>query len=174
MAITTSCPSCSRALRVPDDLLGKNVKCPTCGTTFLAAAESAPPPAEEEPPAPAPARRPAPPDDSDEEPDVEERRPSRRRRERLEPHRGQTVMILGILSLFLAGIILGPIAWVMGNNDLKEMRAGRMDREGEGQTNAGRICGMIATILNIAALACVCIGFAIFIIAGIAGASAYH
>ena len=38
------CPSCSRKLRVPDDLLGKQVKCPTCGHTFQAsaAAESAP------------------------------------------------------------------------------------------------------------------------------------
>src|SRR5437660_10240487 len=32
------CPSCSRKLRVPDDLLGKQVKCPTCGHTFGAAA----------------------------------------------------------------------------------------------------------------------------------------
>jgi|GEM_PF-335644 len=38
------CPSCSRKLRVPDDLLGKQVKCPTCSYTFQAsaAAESAP------------------------------------------------------------------------------------------------------------------------------------
>jgi hypothetical protein len=35
----------------------------------------------------------------------------------------------------------------MGNKDLKEMRAGRMDDSGEGTTNAGRICGMISTIL---------------------------
>src|SRR5205807_2768052 len=44
----TDCPSCSRKLRVPDDLLGKQVKCPTCGHTFQAnaAAESAPASAE--------------------------------------------------------------------------------------------------------------------------------
>ena len=29
------CPQCVRKLRVPDDLLGKKVKCPTCGTTFI-------------------------------------------------------------------------------------------------------------------------------------------
>jgi hypothetical protein len=34
----------------------------------------------------------------------------------------------------------------MGNNDLEAIRAGRMDPEGESQTNTGRICGMIATI----------------------------
>jgi predicted Zn finger-like uncharacterized protein len=173
MPITTSCPSCSRALRVPDDLLGKNVKCPTCGTTFLAAGESAPPPAEEEPPAPAPARRPAPPDDYDDGPAAEERRPARRRSS-LQPHRGQIILILGILALVTGtGWILGPIAWIMGNNDLKEIRAGRMDPEGEGTTNAGRICGMIATIFNIAVVACGCVGFAIIMIAGIAG-GAHH
>ncbi|HEV3117173.1 MAG TPA: zinc-ribbon domain-containing protein [Gemmataceae bacterium] len=34
----TDCPSCSRKLRVPDELLGKQVKCPTCGHTFQASA----------------------------------------------------------------------------------------------------------------------------------------
>ena len=33
------CPSCSAALRVPDSLLGKNVKCPKCQTTFVAEGE---------------------------------------------------------------------------------------------------------------------------------------
>ena len=32
------CPSCSRKLRVPDSLLGKQVRCPTCGHQFEAAA----------------------------------------------------------------------------------------------------------------------------------------
>ena len=31
-----SCPDCGRKLRVPDDLLGRNVKCPGCGKKFLA------------------------------------------------------------------------------------------------------------------------------------------
>jgi predicted Zn finger-like uncharacterized protein len=30
------CPSCNAALRVPDNLLGKNVKCPKCQKTFTA------------------------------------------------------------------------------------------------------------------------------------------
>jgi predicted Zn finger-like uncharacterized protein len=30
------CPSCDRKVRVPDSLLGKKVKCPTCATTFTA------------------------------------------------------------------------------------------------------------------------------------------
>ena len=38
MPIVVCCPSCSRRLRVPDELLGKKVKCPTCGENFTAAA----------------------------------------------------------------------------------------------------------------------------------------
>jgi hypothetical protein len=74
------------------------------------------------------------------------------RRRRLEPHRGSLVMVLGILSLVVAPIVLGPIAWILGNEDLKKMRAGKMDPEGESPTNTGRVCGMIATILGIVML----------------------
>ena len=37
----------------------------------------------------------------------------------------------------------------VANNDLREMTLGKMDRSGEGSTKAGKICGMIATILSI-------------------------
>lgn len=47
----------------------------------------------------------------------------------------------------------------MGNNDLREMRAGRMDPEGEGQTNAGRICGMVSTIIAACLLLLYCVVF---------------
>jgi hypothetical protein len=67
----------------------------------------------------------------------------------MKPHRGTLILILGILSLFLCGIFTGIPAWIMGNNDLKEMDAGAMDPSGRSVTNAGRICGMISTILVI-------------------------
>jgi predicted Zn finger-like uncharacterized protein len=38
------CPSCSRKLRVPEDLLGKPVKCPTCGHVFEPATPPTPSP----------------------------------------------------------------------------------------------------------------------------------
>jgi hypothetical protein len=66
------------------------------------------------------------------------------------------ILTFGILSLVICGF-LGPVAWIMGNKDLKEMRAGRMDPSGEGMTNAGRICGMIACILMLLS----CVGWAI-------------
>src|SRR5215471_2935670 len=40
MSTIVDCPSCNRKLRVPDDLLGKKVKCPTCSGTFDALAKS--------------------------------------------------------------------------------------------------------------------------------------
>src|SRR5262245_54703049 len=42
MPFLTNCPSCSRQLRVPDALAGRNVKCPDCGTTFPAGASGEP------------------------------------------------------------------------------------------------------------------------------------
>ena len=64
----------------------------------------------------------------------------------MKPHRGTLILVLGILGLIVCGP-LGIAAWVMGNNDLQEMNAGLMDPSGRGNTQAGKICGMIATIL---------------------------
>lgn len=61
------------------------------------------------------------------------------------PHRGTGILIIGILSI-VACNLLGPVAWVMGSNDLSEIRAGRMDPEGESLTQAGRILGIIGTV----------------------------
>jgi hypothetical protein len=66
----------------------------------------------------------------------------------MKPHRGTLVLVFGILGLLMCAP-LGIAAWVMGNSDLRQMKAGLMDPTGEGTTNAGRICGMIATILLI-------------------------
>lgn len=43
MPVITKCPECDRQLRVPDELLGKKVKCPSCSTTFMAADSTKPP-----------------------------------------------------------------------------------------------------------------------------------
>jgi hypothetical protein len=49
------------------------------------------------------------------------------------------------------------MAWSMGNSDLAEMRAGNMDPSGEGMVLAGRVLGMIATILMIAIVVVICL-----------------
>ncbi len=164
-----SCPGCQRKLQVPDTLLGQDVQCPTCGIAFVAQLAGQPPP----PPAPSPAAAP---------PAYDRPPPSPRRddyglstdpwRRDLQPHRGNAVMTLGILSLVgivltvgLLSVILGPIAWVMGQTDLEEIRHGRMDPEGENSTNAGKICGMIGTLAGAVVLFSCCVLFFIGMIA---------
>ena len=71
--------------------------------------------------------------------------------ETLKPHRGTTILVLGIIGIACC-MICGIIAWVMGNNDLKEMDAGIMDPEGRGITQAGKICGMVSVGLQIIGL----------------------
>lgn len=55
-----TCPSCNQALNLPDQMVGKHVRCPLCNNTFHATGQSGPEPAGE----PAPARY-APPRDRD-------------------------------------------------------------------------------------------------------------
>ena len=80
----------------------------------------------------------------------------------LKPHRGTTVLVLGIIGL-VACFICGIIAWVMGNADLREMDAGVMDPSGRDMTNAGKVCGMIATLLVLAGLLFYCLFLGVFL-----------
>lgn len=68
----------------------------------------------------------------------------------MKPHRGVMILIFGILGIMCCGI-LGIVAWVMGNGDLKEMDAGQMDPAGRSLTQGGKICGIVAVVLNILA-----------------------
>jgi hypothetical protein len=66
----------------------------------------------------------------------------------MKPHRGTLILVLGILGLIVCAP-LGIAAWLMGNGDLKLMDSGQMDATGRSLTSAGRICGIIATVLLI-------------------------
>lgn len=66
----------------------------------------------------------------------------------MQPHRGSTILVLGILSLVVCAIC-GPIAWSMANKDLTAMASGLMDPTGMDQTKAGKICGIIGTVFLI-------------------------
>ena len=72
------------------------------------------------------------------------------------------ILVLGIVSIFFLQIILGPIAWILGNNALK---SGTLDQAQIGQVNTGRICGIVGTIIGV-------LGIIIYIviIAGVLGA----
>lgn len=219
MPVIVNCPSCRGPLRVPDELLGKNVRCPTCQATFEAQQAPVPPPPEPPPnlpepssvrlppepaapPPPSPGPWRAPPENQP-EPEVEPEpcpycgklidpnanvcphcraelededfdRPWDRIRGEVrrdcEPHRGTLVMILGIVSVALGAASLpavccGPLglltliatplgitAWVLGHKDLQRMQLRQMDPQGESQTRAGWICGIIGTALGICGL----------------------
>ena len=62
-----------------------------------------------------------------------------------------TVLVLGILGLVLCQV-LSPIAWVMGNRVVREIDAGRGQVGGRSAANAGRICGIIGSVLLIVSL----------------------
>ena len=64
------------------------------------------------------------------------------------PHRGTMILTFGILGIACC-FPFGIAAWIMGNTDLPQIEAGMMDPSGKGTTNAGRICGIIGTIVAI-------------------------
>jgi hypothetical protein len=76
----------------------------------------------------------------------------------MRPHRGGTILTLGILSLVVCPL-LGIAAWLMGDDDLQKMKNGAMDASGRDITNAGRICGMVATGLFVLQVVLICLFF---------------
>ena len=93
--------------------------------------------------------------------------------DRPEPHRGQTILILGVVAIALVHP-LGPFVWWMGATDLRKMRDGVMDRRGEDETRIGYVLGIIATcLLGLAVLVAVAIiGLMLFGFLAFAGAAA--
>lgn len=61
---------------------------------------------------------------------------------------GTTILVLGILSLVCCGL-LGPVAWVMGRNALRQIDASGVLYGNRGNIKAGMICGIVATALLI-------------------------
>jgi hypothetical protein len=73
-------------------------------------------------------------------------------------HRGGTVLTLGILGIvgaalfafcwpmLVINLFLTLPAWLMGQSDLRAMKAGAMDGEGRGMTLAGYILGIFGTL----------------------------
>lgn len=56
-----------------------------------------------------------------------------------------TSLVLGILSLFCCPL-LAPVAWYLGNQEVKAVREGRSPVSSEGIAKAGMILGIIGTI----------------------------
>jgi predicted RNA-binding Zn-ribbon protein involved in translation (DUF1610 family) len=164
-----TCTQCKKTLQIPEQYLGETVQCPECGHQFTATAESvtshpkpataaagsgskrwAPEPGEDD----YPRRRQR---DFDDDEDSDELDVSRGIRSRLRPHRGGLVMSLGLISLvggwaMCLPVVIGPIAWIMAQADLRAMRDGEMDPSGESMVRTGQVCGIISTIILILSL----------------------
>jgi len=65
------------------------------------------------------------------------------------PASGGIILMLGILSIVMLPL-LGPFAWVFGNQALAAIRAGTMNPAESSTASAGRICGIIGTVILIA------------------------
>ncbi len=180
MPVIVSCPSCEKALQVPEEFFGRMVQCPECKTMFQAQpkADAPSPPTEPEragrestfeaPFSKAPLRESKQRRIREDDDDVDN---LRRRPQDYVPDRGGMILTLGIISLvggFIACLpaFIGPAAWMMGNHDLAEIKAGRMNPEGRSNTETGRVLGMVSTLLLAFSLAILCGIFALaFVVA---------
>jgi hypothetical protein len=124
MPTLTKCPQCSRKLNVPDNLVGKRVKCPGCGENFsMLDEDESSLPARHSPLAPEYDYEEVPDDESWDDDDRGRRRRRRRRRRRddyddrdrgtASQGNGMAVagMVLGIIGFVFSFI---PCAWVLG------------------------------------------------------------
>jgi hypothetical protein len=58
-----------------------------------------------------------------------------------------TALVLGILGVVQCCPLLAPIAWYLGNQELRSIREGRSSAAGQGVAQAGMILGIIGTVL---------------------------
>ena len=63
-----------------------------------------------------------------------------------EASQASTALVLGIVGLVCCQV-LGIVAWVMANNELEGIKAGRRNPQNEGTATAARIIGIIGTVL---------------------------
>jgi|ERR1700681_3815479 len=56
-----------------------------------------------------------------------------------------TALVLGILGVMCCGL-MAPIAWYLGNQELKAIQTGSSSASGEGIAKAGMILGIVGTI----------------------------
>ncbi len=64
-----------------------------------------------------------------------------------ESSQATAALVLGIVGLVLCGGILSPVAWYLGHQEVRAIDAGRRDPMGRQTANAGRILGIIGTVL---------------------------
>ena len=82
------------------------------------------------------------------------------------PEGASLILVLGILGLLICAP-LGIAAWIQGNTYMK--RCKEIGVEPEGSAVAGRICGMIASILMLVVLVIYCAIFGLAMAGAAAG-----
>jgi predicted Zn finger-like uncharacterized protein len=129
-----SCPHCQRQLNVPDALLGKNVKCPSCQNTFTATAAGAGSESAAESSTGA----------------AREEAAGGGGTGGMRPHRGMLILILGIVGVLpcfvCAHWVCAALAVYFGHTDLKAMDRGEIDPAGRGLTKIGWILGIVGLV----------------------------
>lgn len=78
---------------------------------------------------------------------------------------GTTVLVLGICAWVLCGLC-APFAWVMGSNALKEIDANPAAYSNRSAVQAGRILGMVYSLLVLAGIAVLAVLVVIGVLAG--------
>jgi hypothetical protein len=71
---------------------------------------------------------------------------------RREHPQGTTILVLGVCSLAVGlacgvGLLLGPVAWIMGNSAIAEIDRQPGVYSNRDAVQAGRICGIVASVL---------------------------
>lgn len=67
-----------------------------------------------------------------------------------EPSNATAVLILGILGLFVS--VLSPIAWYLGSQEINAIDSGRRSPENRSLAYAGRVLGIVGTVMLVLGL----------------------
>lgn len=81
-----------------------------------------------------------------------------------------TSLVLGILGVICCGI-LAPVAWYLGNQELKAIQEGRSPVAGETLAKIGKILGIIGSILLVLSLLWIFFAGGMAVIQGLAAAN---
>jgi len=61
--------------------------------------------------------------------------------------RATASLVLGILGIITCCNVLSPVAWVLGNSELRAIARGASSPQGEGVARAGMILGIIGSVM---------------------------
>lgn len=63
-------------------------------------------------------------------------------------NRALTALVVGLVSVMTCcGLPLAPVAWYLGNQELKAIAEGRSPATGNGMAMAAKILGMVGTLM---------------------------